>query len=163
MIGAQKRNWRNIVWRSGFTLIEVMVVVAIIAILASIAYPSYTEQVRKTRRAEAKAALLQTMQAQEKHYTRFNTYKAFTTATDLTGTAFRAYASDSAASSYYSVTAQECGTEVIEAINACVRLLATPGDASGGRSFSDPKCGVLSLTSGGEKSASVSNDGRCWE
>lgn len=38
---------------SGFTLIELMVVVAIIAIIAAIAIPAYTEQVRKSRRADA--------------------------------------------------------------------------------------------------------------
>src|SRR5688572_31391187 len=38
---------------TGFTLIELMVVVAIIAIIASIAIPAYTEHTRKSRRAEA--------------------------------------------------------------------------------------------------------------
>lgn len=38
---------------TGFTLIELMVVVAVVAILAAIAYPSYAEQVRKGRRADA--------------------------------------------------------------------------------------------------------------
>lgn len=38
---------------SGFTLIEVMIVVAIVAILASIAYPSYTDYVRRSRITEA--------------------------------------------------------------------------------------------------------------
>lgn len=38
---------------TGFTLIELMVVITIIAIIAAIAIPSYTEQARKGRRAEA--------------------------------------------------------------------------------------------------------------
>lgn len=42
---------------SGFTLIEVMIVVAIVAILAMIAYPSFADQMRKSRRTEAMADL----------------------------------------------------------------------------------------------------------
>lgn len=42
---------------TGFTLIELMVVIAIIAIIAAIAIPSYTEQVRKGRRADAARAV----------------------------------------------------------------------------------------------------------
>ncbi|MDQ7974852.1 MAG: prepilin-type N-terminal cleavage/methylation domain-containing protein, partial [Rhodocyclaceae bacterium] len=37
---------------SGFTLIELMIVVAVIAILAAIAYPSYQEYVMRSRRVE---------------------------------------------------------------------------------------------------------------
>ncbi|MGI8561469.1 MAG: type IV pilin protein [Luteimonas sp.] len=42
---------------SGFTLVELMVVVAIVAILAAIALPAFADQMRKSRRAEAVSAL----------------------------------------------------------------------------------------------------------
>ncbi len=53
---------------SGFTLIELMIVVAIVGILASIAYPSYTQYVQKSKRTEAMVALMQAAQIQEKYY-----------------------------------------------------------------------------------------------
>ena len=60
--------------QTGFTLIEVMIVVAIVGILSSIAYPSYTEYVRKGHRANAIAGLLQVAQWMERAATATGTY-----------------------------------------------------------------------------------------
>jgi type IV pilus assembly protein PilE len=59
---------------SGFTLIELMIVVAIIAIIATIAYPTYTDQVRKARRTEAKAFLMAAAARQERLFTNTGAY-----------------------------------------------------------------------------------------
>lgn len=59
---------------SGFTLIELMIVVAVIGILAAIAYPSYQDSIRKARRADAKSALLDAAQRQERFFTENNQY-----------------------------------------------------------------------------------------
>lgn len=60
--------------QSGFTLIELMIVVAIIGIIAAIAYPSYLDQVKSTRRGDAQGALASFANAMERYYTQNNTY-----------------------------------------------------------------------------------------
>lgn len=66
---------------SGFTLIELMIVVAIIGVLSMIAYPSYIESVRKGDRAAARAAMLEVQQFMERFYAANNAY-----ATTVSGT-----------------------------------------------------------------------------
>jgi type IV pilus assembly protein PilE len=44
--------------KSGFTLIELMIVVGIVAILLALAYPSYIKYVRKANRGDAQQLLL---------------------------------------------------------------------------------------------------------
>lgn len=60
---------------SGFTLIELMIVVVVVGILAAIAVPSYARYVEKARRADAKSALLDVSQRLERCYTHTNTYE----------------------------------------------------------------------------------------
>ena len=66
---------------SGFTLIELMVVVLVAAILVGIAVPSYQSQIRHSRRTDAKTALMDAVVREEKNLTLNNQYTA--TATSL--------------------------------------------------------------------------------
>ncbi|MFW1677254.1 type IV pilin protein [Pontibacter sp. JAM-7] len=59
---------------SGFSLIELMIVVAVIGILAAIAYPAYRDYVLEARRADAQAVLLDAQLLQERYRGYNNTY-----------------------------------------------------------------------------------------
>jgi type IV pilus assembly protein PilE len=86
-------------WRgsSGFTLIEVMIVVAIIAILASIAVPSYNDYVRRGQLPEAFNRLSDYRSKMEQYYQDNRNY----------GTAANSCASDATAASWNTFPASE--------------------------------------------------------
>ena len=60
--------------RSGFTLIELMIVVAIIAILAMISVPSFMRFLAKAKRAEAYMQLSSIYAAQKAYFAEHGTY-----------------------------------------------------------------------------------------
>ncbi len=96
---------------SGFTLVELMIVVAIVGILAAIAYPAYTDSARKGRRAQAITDLYSIQLAQEKWRANNSTYGTLAnvwgtvTTSPATGTAYYNLAISGNTATAYTLTA----------------------------------------------------------
>lgn len=123
--------------QSGFSLIELMVVVGIIGLLASIALPTYNDHTRKTRRAAGGACALAAAQQMERYYTTQLTYVGGPTA----------FVCDSDALDYYTITTTGVAAKAFS-------VTATPKGKQAGDS-----CGTLSINQAGVKAPSTAG---CW-
>ncbi|MBJ7308822.1 type IV pilin protein [Rugamonas sp. CCM 8940] len=145
--------------RSGFTLVEMLVVLVILCVLAAQAVPSLHSFVVRTRRTEAQAVMLLLMQQQERFYSQHNRYSAFSSgSTDPEEKQFQWWSGVRAASSAYEIEGKACDGETIE---QCVRLIAMPGTGQVDPQYKDEECGQLSLTSSGLRLATGASL-RCW-
>lgn len=117
---------------SGFTLIELMIVVTIIAILATIALPSYRDYVTRSRIAEATSALAAKRASVEQFYDNNRTYvgapacaadaatsKSFTfSCTVATATAYTIEALGTGPMAGFAFTIDQANTRVTSAVPA---------------------------------------------
>lgn len=135
---------------SGFSLIEVMIVVAIIGILSAVAFPSYTEYIRRGNRAEATAALLESQQFMERFYAANNCYTTSTNANPSLPA--RLQSIPAGGSPRYTLS--------VEATVNSYTVTATP---AGG--MTSDKCGSLTITNTGVKGRSTTTPtvAECWK
>jgi type IV pilus assembly protein PilE len=155
MMIQQWRAMRDGKCGSGYTLIELMVVLAIVSLLAALAFPAFQQYVIKGKRAQAQAALMQLMQQQERYYTQNGIYLAFSAAA---AGPFTWWSGSSAAHSAYELRAGACAQQTL---SQCVMLTALPGTGKVDSNFKDAECETLTLDSAGQRRASGPAQ-RCW-
>lgn len=128
---------------SGFTILELMMVVVVVGVLAAVALPMYNESVRKSRRTGMKAQLQEIQQDMERYFTLNNTYDGFVL------NAFGTYPNGSSGDKvFYDISFRNppTATEWI--------LMAEPANA-----HSNDRCGRYTLNQAGQKTAGESD---CW-
>jgi len=136
---------------TGFTLIELIMVMAIVGVILSIALPSYQQSLYKARRAEAKTLLLDLASRQEQLMLDSSTYT-----TDLAQLGYSEY-KDEADDRVYSPKLNPCASGSIE---TCYLLTAIPVKNS--HQEQDKNCTSFSLDSFGKKTATGETKDECW-
>lgn len=136
---------------SGFTLIELMIVIAIVAILVATAVASYSFVTTKTRRATAQGCLSEAAQFMERFHTTNMRYDQTSA-----GTAVALPACSSEVTSFYTI-----GFATGQPTATTFSLQAVPQGAQA----SDTKCATLTLDQAGRRSAGDGSDATirsCW-
>ena len=149
---------------SGFTLIEMMIVVAISGVLSAIAYPNYTRYVLKSKRTDAMVAVMQAAQIQEKYFSQNLRY-----AKDATQLGVGAESDNALYDIVVSGTDSAAGvcTNVDTATSCVTYAVVATAKASQSR---DLTCRTFSLTNTGAKSSqnwdgttlSANSSHICW-
>lgn len=138
---------------SGFSLIELMIVVAVIAILFAVALPNYRQHILRSNRSVGQAELM-SMAARQEQY--FSNNKTYTTSLTELGYPASHYVNEkgeqtSSGFAVYQMTISASGTAT------SFELSATPQNAQ----VKDTDCSELTLDNLGNKTSTGGGD-RCW-
>ncbi|MET3105393.1 type IV pilus assembly protein PilE [Oxalobacteraceae bacterium GrIS 2.11] len=152
---AQPRNIEPKSIQSGFTLIELMVVLIILAIIVAVAIPAYTSNVLTSHRSDAKTGLLDLATREEKFFSINNSYGNLSDIYAGTATSVTSLATQSGGTAYYNLSVTP--TAPSSSAAASYTASATP---QGGQT-ADTACGTFTITNTG--ATSVSGTGtNCW-
>jgi type IV pilus assembly protein PilE len=131
---------------TGFTLIELMIVVIIIGVLLSISIPAYQGYVLRSHRTDAHSSLLDIAARQERYVAQRNTY----TTEISSGTNGLNMGSANSREGYYTLVAAKCATG---SLANCYLITAT----AAGNQANDTGCKTIKYNSAGTKSPAD-----CW-
>jgi type IV pilus assembly protein PilE len=142
---------------SGFTLVELMIVVVVASILVAIAVPSYQYEVQKARRTDARNAILDIAAREERYLSVANSYSALPTDVGYTGGAWP----QTVTNGYYSVTVTTPDPNYVGLGPSYVVTAQAIGLQA-----NDTACASFSVTQIGKQtaltSALVDNSTTCW-
>jgi type IV pilus assembly protein PilE len=142
---------------SGFTLIEMMVVVLIATILTIIAVPTYLSQTLKSHRTEAKSILMDLAARQERYMATNGGYSNNPTDMGYTGTW-----PQNVGNNYYSISL----TNLAQAAAGTSTTAATPATFTWtataiGNQAKDTQCASFSINQAGVQTSTGTGTG-CW-
>ena len=135
--------------QTGFTLVELMIVVVIVGVLAAVAYSAYDGQVRKSRRAGAQSVLMQAAQKEMQLFLDARNYVAAANTAAVSAAPIGA-AIDTKLAAMYSF--------VITVNNGATPPTFTVTATAQGTQAQDSSCSTLTINQAGVKTPASG----CW-
>ncbi len=144
---------------SGFTLVELMIVIVIVSILAAIAYPSYRSSILRSHRSDGQAGVLACAVAQERWFTQNTSYATQSDVdTNCTGSNLSMCSCKNTRDGFFAITIPSATTAA---------FTATATATSKGGQTDDTSCRTVSINQASTRSATDSSGNSststCWK